>query len=214
MQDQTPAQNEFKEYGLNFGQIVLLFALLLIPQIIGNVVITSLGLTEVKHYLDIFMPLAAFTVIYYVGMLALHNRLTNRIYEMIYVKYLIVIGLVFWTMADGYLAYIFQDAYIRNNNINIIPRDIVWRDVPFEELPDYVVYPDFKWAFMFVLCTARAVVVAVLTYSLMAERKKPGLQRKVSKRRDFREKDLDDIKASVHPSVLKRYQNDNSEKQD
>ncbi len=203
-------QDQIREYSFNFIQIVLLFALLLAPQIIGLNFIRGYGLSEVNHYFDVFVFMAGYVVIHYFLMLMFHQRLTNRIHDMIYVKYLIVILILFWVIADSYLAYIYQKAYLLNED-KIIRRDIVWRDVAFEDLPADVIYPNFRFAFLFVLSSARAIVVAVLAYTLMTEKKVQTIKHKISRRKEYKEKSLDEIKANLHPSVLKNYNKDNDE---
>ena len=79
-------QDQFKEQGLNIVQVIKLFALLVLPQIVGQYIITSLGVTEVEQYLDIFIALTGAMVLYYLVMMYFHQRLINRIYDLVYLK--------------------------------------------------------------------------------------------------------------------------------
>lgn len=193
---------------LDFGQITLLFVLLLAPQIIGLRLIPALGVTEVAHYMEIFLLMAGYTLAHYIAIMAFAGRLVNRIDKMLYAKYLIAIGVVFLVIADAYLAYKNADAFGRNNAINIGPRDIVWRDVAFEDLPANVIYPNFQFAFLFVLYTVRALATSVVAYMLISDNASPRLRKKRSLA-SRKKKTVDELKANVHPSVLKKYQNNN-----
>ncbi len=195
---------------LNYGQIALLFFLLLAPQIAGLQLIVALGVTEVAHYMDIFLVMAGYVVCHYMAMMAFAHRLVNRIDTMVYMKYLIVVAVVFWTIADAYLAYQYQDVYLRNDRILIGPRDIVWSDIAFEDLPSDVIYPNFNFAFMFVLSTVRALALAVIAYMLISDNTSPRLRTRHSKS-NRRKKSVDELKANVHPSVLKKYQDSNND---
>jgi hypothetical protein len=205
-------QEEPKDYltetMLNYGQIALLFFLLIVPQIVGMQLIVILGVTEVMHYLDIFLAMAGYVICHYMAMMAFASRLVNRIDKMVYVKYLIVMGVLFWVVADAYFAYQYQSVYALNNRINIGPRDIVWSDIAFEDLPEEVIYPNFTFGFMFVLSTARAIALSVIVYMLIADSTSPKLRTRHS-RSERRKKSIDELKANVHPSVLKKYQNKN-----
>lgn len=203
-------QDEFKEHVLNLTQVIILFALLVMPQIVGTQIITDLDVTEVMQYFNIFATIAGTVIIYYLIMAVFHGRLINRIDEMVYLKYLVVIIILFWAVADGYLAYIYQKAYLLND-AKIGPRNIVWRDVPFEDLPADVIYPNFRVAFLFVLSGARGVVLAVLAYGLITDKSVRVIRRKLPKRQKLKEKTIEELKANVHPSVLKGYKNKNSD---
>ena len=200
-------QDQLKEYGLNLGQVIILFALLIIPQSVGVYIIPMLGVTEVMHYLDIFLVMAGITVAYYAAMMFFHGRLINRINDLVYVKYLVVIIILFWIVYDGYMAFIFQKAYMLNES-TIIRRDIVWRDITFEELPYDVIYPNFRVAYLFCLSAARGILVAVLAYSLMTEKKEPQLRTKSTQRKKVQNKSIEELKAGLHPSILKKYQDE------
>lgn len=202
------SEEKFHETMLSFGQIALLFFLLLAPQIAGTLLIPALGVTEVAHYMDIFSIMAGYTIIHYVLIIAFASRLVGRIDKMVYIKYLIVMGVLFWIVADAYLAYRYQSVYWLNDRINIGPRDIVWSDVAFEDLPSDVIYPNFTFAFMFVLYACRALATTVIAYHLISDNAAPKLRKK-SSRADRQKKSVDELKANVHPSVLKKYQNKN-----
>ncbi len=202
------ASDPLNEMLLNYGQVVLLFLLLVVPQVAGLQLIIALGVTEVAHYMDIFIAMAGFVVCHYLAMMAFAGRLVNRIDTMVYLKYLIVVAVVFWAIADAYLAYQYQDAFARNDRLNIGPRDIVWSDIAFEDLPDQVIYPNFRFAFMFALSTARALALAVIAYMLIADNAAPRLRTRHSKS-NRRKKSMDELKANVHPSVLKKYKGNN-----
>lgn len=205
---QVQSENPINEMMLNFGQIALLCGLLLLPQIIGLRIIPSLGVTEVAHHMDVFTLMASLVIIHYLAIMTFAGRLISRIDKMVYAKYMIVVGVLFLIIADAYLAYRNQQVYALNNRINIIPRDIVWSDVAFEDLPSEVIYPNFQYAFMFVLYTARAIATTVVAYMLISDNAAPKLRKK-SSRAERQKKSVDELKANVHPSVLKKYQNKN-----
>lgn len=203
-------QEELKEQALNFAQVLILLSLLIVPQILGVQFVLASGLTEVMQYFNIFASIAGAIIVYYLAIAVFHGRLINRIDEMVYIKYLIVIVVLFWAAADGYLAYIYQKAFLLNEQ-NIGPRNIVWRDVPFEDLPADVVYPNFRVAFLFVLSAARCFALAVLAYGLINDKSVSVIRRKLPKRQKVKEKTIEELKASVHPSVLKGYEKKSSD---
>ena len=200
-------QEQYKEKGLDIAQVVALFTLLVLPQVIGQFIITSLGVTEVEYYLEIFVALTGTMVVYYLVMIYFNQRLITRIYNLVYLKYLVVIIILFWLMYDGITAYYMQENYLIMQR-QIGPRDIVWRDVPFEDLPEYVIYPNFRYAFMFCLCVTRFILVVVLAIGLMTERREPQLKKKVIQRQKLRNKSVEELKAGLHPSILKKYQDE------
>ena len=100
-----------------------------------------------------------------------------------------------------------QENYFFMQN-KIGPRDIVWRDVPFAELPEYVIYPNFRYAFLFCLCVTRLILVLVLAMGLMSDRKEPRLKKRVMQRQKLRNKSVEELKAGLHPSILKKYQDE------
>lgn len=200
-------QDQLKEYGLNLAQAVILLALLIMPQVLGNYLIASLGLTETKPYFSIFIMIVGFVAVYYGLMIMFHQKLINRIDTMILFKYFAVIGLIFWAIADAYFSFKYQQAYFLQDE-TIIRRDIVWRDVAFADLPEYVIYPNFRFGFLACLMAMRAVLVAVLVYGLMNETKTTTKSGKVMQRRKLRSKSAEELKATLHPSILKRYQDD------
>jgi hypothetical protein len=110
-------------------------------------------------------------------------------------------------MYDGVTAYYMQSNFtILQNKIG--PRDIVWRDVPFEQLPEYVIYPNFKYAFMFCLSVSRFIILTILAISLMSE-KEEKIINKNKHRQKFKKKSIEELKANLHPSILKKYQDEN-----
>jgi len=199
-------QDQLKEYALNLAQAFMLLFLLIFPQQLGNYLITLLELTETKPYIMIFTVMVGVCGIYYGVMMLFFRKLTSRIDNMILFKYAAVIGFIFWVVADGYFSYIYQQAYYQIDEV-IIRRDIVWRDVMFTDLPDYVIYPNFRYAFLACILGMRAVLIGFLTYGLMTETKVPTRSGKVMQRRKLRAKSADDLKAGLHPSIMKQYQN-------
>lgn len=202
-------QDQLREYGLNLAQALLLVFLLIFPQQLGNYLITALGVTETKPYIMIFAIMVGVCGVYYGLMMLFFRKLINRIDNMILFKYAAVIGFLFWVIADGYFSYIYQQAYYQIDEV-IIRRDIVWRDVMFTDLPEYVIYPNFQYAFLACILAMRAVLVGLLAYGLMTETKIPTRSGKVMQRRKLRNKSADELKAGLHPSILKRYQDDKS----
>jgi len=200
-------QKKLKEKGLDLAQVIVIFVLLILPQIFGQFVITLFGVTEVKHYLNIFIPLTGIMITYFLFIMYFHQLLINRIYDLVYLKYLVVILILFWIMYDGVTAYYMQSNFtILQNKIG--PRDIVWRDVPFEQLPEYVIYPNFKYAFMFCLSVSRFIILTILAISLMSE-KEEKIINKNKHRQKFKKKSIEELKANLHPSILKKYQDEN-----
>ena len=110
-------------------------------------------------------------------------------------------------MYDAITGYYMQQNYLIMDR-QIGPRDIVWRDVPFAELPEEVIYPNFRYAFMFCLCATRFVLVVILAIGLMTDRKEPTLKKKVMRRQKLRSKSVEELKEGLHPSILKKYQDE------
>ncbi|MCC3859831.1 hypothetical protein [Pseudemcibacter aquimaris] len=214
MPEQYPSfQDELKSYTFGFIQVIALFVLLLAPTFIGQRFIVAQGYTELAHFMNPFMMMAGVTLVYYGVIAFFHKRLINYIDELIYIKILIVAAVGFWLIADGYMAYTFQQVF-ENNQERIIRRDIVWSDVDFIDLPADVVYPNFRAAFLGVLSVMRFCVVALILYKLVTEQKEPteeDAKQALSLKARTKEKTVDELKANVHPSVLKMY---NKEKQD
>jgi len=199
-------KNKLKEKGQDLVQVIVIFILLILPQIFGQFVITLLDVSEVEHYLNIFIPLTGAMITYYLFIMYFHQRLINRIYNLVYLKYLVVILILFWIMYDGVTAYYMQSNFTFLQN-KIGPRDIVWRDVPFEQLPEYVIYPNFKYAFMFFLCVSRFILLTILAISLMSDKDKLIINKK-KHRQKFKKRSVEELKANLHPSILKRYQDE------
>ncbi|MEZ5759166.1 MAG: hypothetical protein R3D86_13180 [Emcibacteraceae bacterium] len=206
-------QDQLKESGLNFAQTILLFAVLALPQIIAKMMISTYELTEVGPYLTIFIAMVSVGVVFYGILLNYRYELVGRIYDLVYLKFLIVIFIFFFIVYDGYMVYFNQEAFFIQHS-RIIRRDIVWRDVPFVDLPDYVVYPNFSYAFQFCLSLVRGIFEMFLIHTLMSERKEPDLKKKVAQRQRLRSKSVEELKANLHPSILKKYENDNDQKKD
>ncbi|MCP5381701.1 MAG: hypothetical protein H6912_04970 [Kordiimonadaceae bacterium] len=201
-------QDQLKEYGVNFVQTILLFAVLAVPQIIAKLLISAYGLTEVGPYLIIFIGMVSVGIVFYGIMLNYRYELVGRIYDLVYLKFLIVIFIFFFIVYDGYMLYFNQEAFFIQHS-KIVRRDIVWRDVPFADLPEYVVYPNFTYAFQFCLSLVRVIFELFLIHTLMSERKEPLLKKKVTQRQRLRSKSVEELKANLHPSILKKYENDN-----
>jgi len=201
-------QDQLQEYALNLAQVAVLFILLVLPTFLGNYLIRVYDLTEVMHFSNIFTGFAGFLIIYYFTLIYFHGKLINRLHDLVYLKYLVVIGILFWIVYDVYMAYIYQKAYVLNQN-QIVRRDIVWRDVAFVDLPSDVIYPNFRVAYLFILSLLRGLLVTLLAYDLMRDRAVPVLAKKYTKRGRRGDKTIEKIKAELHPSVLKGYQKTN-----
>lgn len=204
-------QEQLKQHALNLAQVIILFALLVLPAYLGNYLIRVYDLTEVMHLISIFAGFAGFLAIYYFTLIYNHAKLISRLHDLVYLKYLVVIIILFWIIYDVYMAYIYQKAFMQIQEI-IVRRDIVWRDVAFEDLPFDVVYPNFRVAYLFVLSLLRGLLVILLAYDLMREKGEPALSKKYAKRTKRSEKSIEEIKAGLHPSVLKSYQNNDTQK--
>ena len=111
-------QKKLKEKGLDLAQVAVIFVLLILPQIFGQFVITLFGVTEVKHYLNIFIPLTGIMITYFLFIMYFHQLLINRIYDLVYLKYLVVILILFWIMYDGVTAYYMQSNFTILQNKN------------------------------------------------------------------------------------------------
>lgn len=209
-QTPTSLQDELKEYALVLFQVAVLITLLIAPSLIGQRVIMAFQFTEISHYMPQFLMIMGCVFLYYGALLIFHHKLISRIDENIYVKILMVSVILFWCIYDGFMAYTFQEVF-SNNQARIIRRDIVWSDIDFIDLPADVIYPNFRTGFLGLLSAIRFLLVAVIAYTLIVGEKQPKkLQAKVVKKKR-KEKSFDDIKANVHPSVLKQYQNKDSE---
>lgn len=204
-------QEQLKEYALNLAQVITLFILLVLPTYLGNYLIRAYDLTEVMQLVNVFAGFAGFLIIYYFTMIFYHTKLISRLHDLVYLKYLVVIIILFWFIYDVYMAYIYQKAFMQLQEI-IVRRDIVWRDVAFADLPYDVIYPNFRVAYLFLLSLLRGLLVALIAYDLMREKGTSALSRKYKKRTKRSEKSIEEIKAELHPSVLKGYQNNNNPK--
>lgn len=201
-------QEELKDYAIGFSQVVVLIVLLIVPSIAGQNVIEQLGLTEVSHYMDQFMMMVGVLMVYFVAIMFFHERLISKIHDLIYIKILVVTGLLFWLVYDGYMAYIFQSVY-EQSQTKIGPRDIVWSDIDFIDLPADVIYPNFRAAFLGVYSVLRFCLVALFAYKLMTEKavvQETGQKNTVSLKTRTKEMSLDDIKKNLHPSIMKQYE--------
>ena len=205
-QDPPSLQDQIKEYILVLLQVVVLIALLIAPSLIGQKIISILGITEISHYMPQFLTLMGVILLYYAVMLIFHQKLINRIDANIYVKILMVSVILFWCVFDGFMVYTFQEVF-NNNQERIIRRDIVWSDIDFVDLPADVIYPNSRAAFLGLLSAGRFLLVAVMAYQLIVGEKTPEKTPASAIKKKRKEKKIDDIKATVHPSVLKQYQN-------
>ena len=145
-------------------------------------------------------------LLYFGVMLIFHQKLIYRIDDNIYVKILMVSTLLFWCVYDGFMVYTFQEVF-SNNQERILRRDIVWSDVDFVDLPADVIYPNFRAAFLGLLSAARFFLVAVIAYKLIVGETAPYREQAKIIKKKRKEKSIDDIKATVHPSVMQQYQN-------
>jgi len=203
-------QEEIKDYSIGFAQVFVLIILLIIPSIVGQNIIVKLGLTEVSHYMDQFMMLMGGLLIYFVAMMYFHDRLISKVNNLIYIKIVVVSGLLFWLVYDGYMAYIFQSVYDQNQ-YKIGRRDIVWSDIDFIDLPADVIYPNFRAAFLGIFSVLRFSLLALIAYKLMTEKTveevaETKVKKKVNLKRRTQEKTLDEIKKNLHPSIMKQYE--------
>lgn len=199
-------QEEIKEYILVFFQVAVLVTLLIIPSKIGQWTIIEFGFTEINYFMTEFTIVMGAVLLYYGIMLIFHQKLIDRIDANIYVKIVMVSVILFWCIFDGTMVYTFQEVYA-NNQERIIRRDIVWSDVDFFDLPADVVYPNFRTGFLGLLSAMRFFLVAVLAYKLIVGDKMPEEVQKPALKKKRKEKSIDDIKANLHPSILKQYQN-------
>lgn len=209
-------QDELKSYFFGFLQVIALFVLLIAPTIVGQNFIRTQGYTELAYFMNEFMMLAGVTLLYYVIIAYMHNRLINYINDLIYIKILIVAAVGFWLIADGYMAYTFQQVFEKGQE-TIARRDIVWSDVDFFDLPPDVVYPNFRPAYLGMVCVIRFCVVALIFYKLVTEQRQSPeeeVKQNISLKARTRKKTTEELKANVHPSVLKMYQDQEKEKQD
>lgn len=209
-QNPPSLQDEIKEYTLVLFQVVVLIGLLIIPSLIGPKLIVEFQLTEISHYMTQFLTLMGAVFLYYGIMLIFHQKLINRIDGNIYVKILMVSVILFWCIYDGFMVYTFQEVF-SNNQERIVRRDIVWSDVDFVDLPSDVIYPNFRAAFLGLLSAGRFLLVAVIAYQLIVGEKPVTKVQPKALKKKRKEKSIDDLKAKVHPSVLKQYQNKDGE---
>lgn len=205
-QNPPSLQEEIKEYILVFFQVTVLVTLLIIPSKIGQWAIIEFGFTEINYFMTEFTIIMGAVLLYYGTMLIFHQNLIDKIDANIYVKILMVSVILFWCIFDGTMVYTFQEVY-SNNQERIIRRDIVWSDVDFFDLPADVVYPNFRAGFLGLLSAMRFFLVAVLAYKLIVGDKTPEEVQKPVLKKKRKEKSIDDIKATLHPSILKQYQN-------
>lgn len=204
-QNPPSLQEEIKEYILVLFQVAILITLLIIPSKVGQWAIIEFGFTEINYFMTEFTIIMGAVLVYYGVMLIFHQRLINRIDENIYVKILMVSVILFWCIFDGTMVYTFQEVYA-NNQEKIIRRDIVWSDVDFFDLPPDVVYPNFRTGFLGLLSAMRFFLVAVMAYKLIVGDKKSEEVQKPAMKKKRKEKTMEDIKANLHPSILKQYQ--------
>lgn len=204
-QNPPSLQEEIKEYILVFFQVAVLVTLLIIPSKIGQWAIIEFEFTEINYFMTEFTIIMGAVLLYYVTMLIFHQRLIDRIDANIYVKIMMVSVILFWCIFDGTMVYTFQEVFA-NNQERIIRRDIVWSDVDFFDLPADVVYPNFRTGFLGLLSAMRFFLVAVLAYKLIVGDKTPEEVQKPAMKKKRKEKSIDDIRANLHPSILKQYQ--------
>lgn len=202
--------DEIKEYTLILLQVVGLIVLLIAPSLIGQKIISILGITEISHYLPQFLTLMGVILLYYTVMLIFHQKFINRIHANIYLKILMVSIILFWCVFDGFMVYTFQEVFY-NNQERIIRRDIVWSDIDFVDLPADVIYPNSRAAFLGILSAGRFLLVVVIAYQLIVGEKTPEETPASAIKKKRKEKTIDDFKANVHPSVIKQYQNKDGE---
>lgn len=195
-------------YGLNLGHFIALFALLALPSIVGPRILVQFDYFEVKRNIEFFYSCAGILSIYFLAMMIFSEKLIGRFHDLVTLKYLVVILVIFWIFYDLYMAYIYHQVYLQYQD-PITRRDIVWRDV--EELPDYVIYHDLLPALKSALSALRASTVIVFCYKLMAG-KNDAPANNPYQRRKLRRKSISDIKTPLHPSIMKGYKkNDQSD---
>lgn len=104
-------QDQLKEYGLNFAQVMILLVLLLIPSGLALDFIEGFGIIEIGQNEDFFYLCVAAISLYFIVLMSVHEKLISRLHDMVTLKYLVVILSFFWICYDGYMAYIFQKVY-------------------------------------------------------------------------------------------------------
>ena len=121
---------------------------------------------------------------------------------MVTLKYFVIIIVLFWICYDGYMTFIYQKLYFDYQEL-IATRGIVWRDVP--ELPLDVQYSDLPAAFKLGLSFLRGLFLLLIGVRLIRGKPEPKLDN-VARRKSLRKKSLEELKANVHPSILKSYE--------
>ena len=196
--------DQLEEYGLNLIQVMSLLILLVLPSLIGPAIITNFELIEIKPNIT-FVTITAFSLcVYFIAMMYFNDKLIGRLHDMVTLKYLVVIIVIFWICYDGYMAYIFQVVF-QDNHDKIIRRDIVWEGVI--DLPSYVIYPDLMPAYKMSVSALRFATLIFFAVLLMRE-KNTTASNSQSLRRRLRKKSAADFKATLHPSIMKNYDKD------
>ena len=187
--------DQLKEYGLNLVQVISLLILLVLPSFIGPAIITKFELIELKQNITFVTITASLLCSYFIAMMYFNEKLIGRLHDMVTLKYLVVIIILFWICYDGYMTYIFQIVY-QDNHDRIVRRDIVWRGVV-----------DLPSAYKMSVSALRFMTLIFLVVKLMKE-KNSTAPKSQSLRRRLRKKSAADFKSTLHPSIRKKYDND------
>ncbi len=193
--------NQLEEYGLNLLQVMSLLIFLVVPSVIGPAIITNYELIELNPNIIFAAVTGIILCCYFVAMMYYNEKLIGRLHDMVTLKYLIVIIVLFWICYDGYMTYIFQVVY-QDNHDKIIRRNIVWRGVV--DLPSYVIYPDLMPAYKLAVSALRFTTLIFIAVKLMRE-KNVVVPNSQSLRRRLRKKSAADFKTTLHPSIMKSY---------
>lgn len=192
-------EEKLKSYGLNLIQVLALFFLLIIPSRVGNIVIYEYQLVQVNQNIGIFAVIMSLLFCYFMILFIFNERLISRLHDMVSLKYFVVIIVLFWICYDAYMTFIFQKIYFDYQGL-ITARGIVWRDVAV--LPLDVQYSDLPAAYKLAVSFLRCLFLIVIGVRLIRGKPEPKLDI-TTRRKNLRKKTIEELKANVHPSVLK-----------
>jgi hypothetical protein len=190
-----------KEHGLNIAQIFILSILLIIPVNIAPSLINDFEIYQINQNIGIFIAVFVPLFMYFFATIYFIEKLISRLHDLVSLKYLVIIIFIFWVCYDLYLINIYQDIYFEFQGL-ITSRGIVWRDV--EVLPLHVQYKDFLVAFYLANYCLQAATLITAAYKLMSPKADHSAIAKF-RRKKTQSKSMDDIKATLHPSILKKY---------
>jgi len=192
-------KDQLKEHGLNLAQILLLCAVLIIPSKIGRSIIIENQLYQVNQNIGFFIVIFTPLILYFFSLIYFNEKLISRLHDLVSLKYLVIIIVIFWIFYDLYMVSIYQNIYFEFQGL-IKTRGIVWRDV--EVLPLDVQYQDFLVAFYLANALLRAAVLVTICFKLIKPKEDYKKPTKVRKSR-FQRKSLEELKTTLHPSIFK-----------